>query len=55
MKVVYPIEEKVQQSSVWTGVPESIAKKRGCKRTSLFLPLNCIITLWSNLSLFKYY
>jgi len=26
-----------------------------CKGTALFPPLNCIMILWSNLSLFKYY
>jgi len=26
-----------------------------CKGTALFPPQNCIMMLWSNLSLFKYY
>jgi len=29
--------------------------KGECKGTPLFLPLNCTATLWSSLSLFKYY
>jgi len=30
-------------------------KARSCKGTVLFPPLNHIVTLWSSLSLFKYY